>query len=337
MNKYVDDGYPVPGETIVYDTKEEIDLDAPLEGAILVKAIFLGVDPYLRGRMRAPEPNSKSYSSAFEIGKPLVNFGVAVVLRSENDKFKVGDHVYGPILYQTYATYKNTSFLRVLPNVEGLPWSVYTGIAGMAGQTAYIGWKLFSKAKKGETVFVSTAAGPVGSAVVQLAKSQGLKVVASAGSDEKVAFAKKIGADVAFNYKTQKTLDVLTGLEDGIDIFWDNVGGETLEAALEALNPHGRVINCGSISVYNSEPSKRYGVKNLFHIVTKRITMQGFIVSEHADLFEEFYAEFPKKLASGEIQYTEHRYEGLEQAGQAIVDVQKGDNKAKAVIVVSNE
>ncbi|KIJ28165.1 hypothetical protein M422DRAFT_784624 [Sphaerobolus stellatus SS14] len=313
MNKHITDGYPIPGETVVYDTTEEIDLDnAPLDGGVL------------------------SRSSQYRpIPEGFGNFGVGVVLRSENPKYKTGDHVYGIIAFQAYVIHKDVPPLTVLPHIENLPLSVYTGTLGMAGQTAYIGWKLYSEAKKGETVFVSTAAGPVGSAVVQIAKAQGLKVVASAGSDEKIEFVKQLGADVAFNYKTQDTRAILEGLENGIDIFWDNVGGETLEIAIDTLNSFGRIISCGSISQYNV--TEKYGIKNLTNVVGKRLSIKGFIVSVHFRLLGDFYAEVPQKVASGEFKYAEHRYEGLDQTGQAILDVQKGNNKAKAVIVVANE
>ncbi|KAF8506256.1 NAD-P-binding protein [Gautieria morchelliformis] len=327
-------GYPVPGETTIYDTTQKIDLDTTsLNGGVLIKVLALSVDPYQRGRMRPP--TVQSYSAPFTIGSPLENAGVGLVLRSENSEIKQGDHVYGMLEYQAYIVRTNVSGLTVLENKEGLPWSTYLGMAGMPGQTAYVGWKLFSKAKKGETVFVSTAGGPVGSAVVQIAKSQGLKVIASAGSDEKVAFAKELGADVAFNYKTKNTKTALEELGHGIDIYWDNVGScETLDIALNALNDFGRVINCGGISGYNA--AEQYGIKNTMQIISKRLSLNGFIVSDHPDLIQEFYKVFPQKVASGEIKHREHVYSGLEQAGQAILDVQKGDNKAKAVIVVSN-
>jgi len=326
-------GYPVPGETTVYDTTEQIDLDAPLNGGLLVKVLVLSVDPYQRGRMR--EPTKLSYNQPYTKGKPLDNFAVAIVLRSDNPQFKAGDHVYGRLEYQTYIILNDVSGLKILENKEKLPWSAYVGAAGMPGQTAYIGWKLFSRAKKGETVFVTTAAGAVGSIVVQIAKSEGLKVVASTGSDEKVAFVKELGADVVFNYKTQDTKKVLEELGHGIDIYWDNVGGEVLEAAIDASNNFGRIINCGSISRYNT--SEPYGVKNLGLLVSKRITMQGFVVLDHfKDLLGEFYEVFPEKIASGEIKHREHVYRGLEEAGQAIFDVQKGNNTAKAVVVLAD-
>ncbi|KAF8530097.1 NAD-P-binding protein [Hysterangium stoloniferum] len=340
FNEYCSSGYPIPGKTTLYDNTQKIDLDRSLNGGVLLKVLVLSVDPYQRGRMRPPVPGMGGYANPFKIGEPLINFGVAIVLRSEDPKVKVGDHVYGLFAYQAYIVLPSASGLRVLENKEKLPWSVYVGTAGMPGQTAFLGWKEFSKAQKGETVFVTTAGGPVGSAVVQIAKSEGLKVIASAGSNDKVAFVKELGADVAFNYKTQDTSKILEELGHGIDIYWDNVGGEVLEIAIDALNTHGRVINCGSISGYNSETGVGYGIKNLWQVIVKRLSFNGFIVS---DLLKDetkaalFYSEFPPKIAKGEIKQREHVYRGLEQAGQAILDVQKGDNTAKAVIILADD
>ncbi|KAL0960207.1 hypothetical protein HGRIS_011840 [Hohenbuehelia grisea] len=158
----VPEGYPVPGKTTVYDETQTIDLDnVPLNGGILIKVLVLSIDPYMRGKMRLP--SAKSYSPPFEIGKPLENHGVGLVLRSESSDIKVGDHVYGVFSFQQYIIKPNSNGVRVLQNQENLPWSNYIGAAGMPGQTAFFAWKEYSKAKKGETVYISTGAGPVGS------------------------------------------------------------------------------------------------------------------------------------------------------------------------------
>ncbi|GJJ15203.1 hypothetical protein Clacol_009479 [Clathrus columnatus] len=316
----VPDGYPELGVTLKLDSTPQIDLDAPLKGAILVKMKALGIDPYLRSRMQ--DPSAKSYvpNFSFSLGEPISNFGIAVVIRSENPAFQIGDHLYGQF---------------ILKNEEKLPWSSYLGTLGMPGQSAYFGWKPYSYAKPacGETVFITTAAGTVGAGVVQLAKAQGLKVIASAGSDEKVNYAKSLGADVAFNYKTKSIGEVLDRLGHGIDIYWDNVGGEVLEAALDALNPFGRIIMCGAISGYNTKT--QYGIKNLTQVITKRITIHGFIVTDFlAKMGEEFYSEFPKLVVEGKVKHREQLYYGLESAEQALIDMLKGDNIAKPVIVL---
>ncbi|KAF9056714.1 NAD-P-binding protein [Rhodocollybia butyracea] len=327
-------GYPEPGKTTVYDTSSTIDLEnEPLNGRILVKTLVLSVDPYLRGKMRKQE--TKSYNVPFFVNEPLYNFGIGKVVRSENPTFKPGDHVYGILDFSEYSIPKDTSQLRVIVRPEPtLPFSVYLGAAGMPGQTSYYGWKEYAKAKAGQTVFVSAAAGPVGNMIVQLAKQDGLKVIASAGSDEKVKFCKEIGADVAFNYKTTKTHDVLAK-EGPIDIYWDNVGGPTLEAAIEHGALHARIIICGFISQYNGEEA--YGIKTMRNIMTQRMSINGVLVFDHhARYQEEFYQVIPKKLASGEFRYSEDVTRGLENGGEAILEVQKGLNTAKKVIVVAD-
>ncbi|KAF4562600.1 hypothetical protein EYR36_003994 [Pleurotus pulmonarius] len=348
-------GYPIPGKTTIYDENQTIDLDTvPLNGGILVKALSFSIDPYMRGRMRPA--TVESYVSAFTIGEPLGNNGVGVVLRSENSSFKPGDHVWAYFPFQEYIVQTDLTNVKILENKEKLPWSTYVGAAGMPGQTAYLGWKAYSKAKKvhpmpshccdsqtninaltqGETVFVTTGAGPVGSIVAQLAKLAGLKVIASAGSDEKVEFMKKIGVDVAFNYKTTSTVKVLE--EHGpIDIYWDNVGGETLEAALDAATNFARFIECGMISQYNQ--TSPYGVKNLMNIIAKRLSIHGLLIFDHMtpENAKEFYDTVPAMIAKGDIVFLEDKKYGLDQVGEAILDVQSGKNHGKSVIVVAEE
>ncbi|KAJ6506916.1 alcohol dehydrogenase [Mycena sanguinolenta] len=326
--------FPVPGETTVHDTTQTIDLETvALNGGFLVKTLVISVDPYLRGRMRSPE--KKSYSPPFTLGEPLVGYGVGIVLRSENSEVAVGKYVYGGMIpHQEYNIFPNLQGLIFLEKNPKLPWTVFVGAAGMPGQTAYYGWKEFSHAKKGETAFITTGAGPVGSMVIQLAKRDGLKVIASAGSDEKVEFMKQIGADVAFNYKTTNTRELLER-EGPIDVYWDNVGGEILEAALDNANVHGRFIECGMISGYNTG---HQGVKNLNQIVARSLLMSGILVFRlHHKYEQEFYEVIPPTLASGELKYSEDVSRGLETVGDVILSVQKGTNKAKAVVIVAEE
>ncbi|KIJ62669.1 hypothetical protein HYDPIDRAFT_176457 [Hydnomerulius pinastri MD-312] len=326
-------GYPVPGQTTVYDASQTIDLEnVPLNGGFLLKTLVLSIDPYLRGRMR--DASKQSYSPAFQLGQPISNYGVGVVVRSENSAFQAGDHVYGHFPFQEYFVQTQAGAFRKVDNKHNLPWNVFVGAVGMPGQTAYAAWKEYANAKKGEVAFVTTGAGAVGSLVIQLAKKDGLKVIASAGSDEKVQFMKEIGADVAFNYKTTKTSEVLAK-EGPIDVYWDNVGGETLEAALEAANRHARFIECGMISSYNQTP---YAVSNLMNIVAKEIKISGFIVGTLLPKYQEaFYTEIPSMIASGEFKLKEDVTKGLEGAGEAILAVQKGTNTGKSVIVVADQ
>ncbi|KAI1792111.1 NAD(P)-binding protein [Ganoderma leucocontextum] len=330
--------YPIPGKTVVYDESETIDLDnVPLNGGILVKVLALSIDPYLRRMMIGPD--AENFIPTFKLGQPIVNYGIAVVARSENPAIKQGAHVVGLIdrqfPFQEYAIVHDLSTVRVVENSERLPWSLYLGVLGMPGQTAYYGWSEFARPKKGDVVFVSAASGSVGATVVQFAKAEGLKVIASAGSEEKVAFVKAIGADVAFNYKTTSTREVLER-EGPINIYWDNVGGETLEAAIDFSARHTRVIVCGNISAYNT--TEPYGVKNLQLLLWREITLHGFLfISLEPKYLEEFFKTIPKRIASGEIKYKEHIVRGLENAGQAILDVQMGKNLGKSVVVVADE
>lgn len=327
-------GLPEPGRTTIYDASQTIDLENhTLDGGFLLKTLVLSIDPYLRGKMR--DPSIPSYAPAFAKGEVISNYGIGVVLRSENPSFKAGDHLYGLYPFQHYFVANDADAFRVVKNEVKLPLSVYVGVCGMPGQTAYHGWKEYASPTKGEIAFVSTGAGPVGATVIQLAKADGLKVIASAGSDEKVAFMKSIGADVAFNYKKENTLDILKR-EGPIDIYWDNVGGQTLEAAIEAAAVDARLIECGMISSYNGgEP---YHIKNLVFIVRKQLKLLGFLVMKLQHKYDEaFFQEIPLKVSRGEIKYKEDVTIGLEKAGHAILDVQSGVNNGKSVVLVAQE
>ncbi|EIM82750.1 alcohol dehydrogenase [Stereum hirsutum FP-91666 SS1] len=315
-------GDPVPGQTTVYDTTQTIDLESVvLDGGVLVKTLVLSIDVLIRGRMGGSGAKVPS-TYAFSIGNPVSNYGIGVVLRSETTAFQKGDHVYGMLSFEEYAVYGQTNGLRNLENA-GLPWSLYSQS---------------SQVRRGETVFVTTAGGPVGSLVVQLAKRDGLKVIASAGSDEKCDFVRSLGADIVFNYKKESTQSIL-GLEGPIDIYWDNVGGEVLDLALQYANTHGRFIQCGVISMYNG-PSYP-GIKvlsNYADIISKQLTMHGFIVSALAPAYTvEFYRVMIPLIKEGLIQYREDVSEGLETAEQGLLDVLKGRNIAKRVIIVADD
>ncbi|KAJ6502805.1 hypothetical protein C8R47DRAFT_1039299 [Mycena vitilis] len=325
----VPEGYPIPGETTVYDTSQTLDIEnVPLNGGFLIKTLVLSVDPFFRERMRAPD--NASGPPPFQLNAPLDGFGIAVVLRSENLSVQVGKHVYGmTLLHQEYTVFPDLGYLQIFEKHPNLPWSAYVGAAGMPGQTAFGGWKEFSDAKPGEVVFVTTGAGGVGSMVIQLAKQAGLKVIASAGSEEKVAFMKSIGADVAFDYKTTDTRTVLAK-EGPIDIFWDNVGGDVADAAIEHAASNARFLECGS--------SSGQGIKNWGKIAGKCLHIHGVLVIPLLQKYgAEFYTTIPAKLGSGELKYAEEITKGLDKMGDVILAVQKGTNKAKSVVVVAEE
>ncbi|KAL0961160.1 hypothetical protein HGRIS_006132 [Hohenbuehelia grisea] len=328
------DEYPIPGKTTAYDESKTIDLEnVALNGGFLVKVLVLSIDPFLRGRMSVPKGLEKLYPPALKPGEPLQNSGIGIVLRSEHTSVKQGDHVYGRISFEQYLIFPNLNGIEVLKNEANIPISNYLGVAGSPGLTAYAAWKEFIKPKGNEVVYVSTGAGPVGSTVAQLAKRDGLKVIASAGSDEKVKFMQEIGVDVPFNYKTTDIKEILAK-EGGIDIYWDNVGGETLDAAIDASHPNARILACGMISGYNSPDS--LAIKNIFQIIPKSITIHGFNVPALAPKYiAEFRKEVPGLIAHGELKVLEHITKGLDKAGHALLDVLTGKNIGKSILIVA--
>ncbi|KAI0711845.1 NAD(P)-binding protein [Cerioporus squamosus] len=334
--KEVPEGFPVPGKTYDYDESQTIDLEnAPLNGGILFKILVVSVDPYMRRKMQ--DPSVDFYLGLYKVGEPLNGWAVSKVLRSENAAMKPGDIVYGIFPFQEYVISPQEPHMRVLENKEKLPLYKYVGICGMPGQTAHHGWLEYAHpyVKKGDVVFVTAASGAVGSIVVQLAKAEGLKVIASAGSEEKVEFVRSLGADVVFNYKTTSTREVLKK-EGPVQIYWDNVGGESLEAALEFAAQKAHFVICGMISNYNT--SEPYNVKNLQQLVWREITFHGFLfLSLMPKYIEDFYRTFPPRVASGELKYKDDVVRGLENAGKALVDVLSGKNFGKCSVVVADE
>ncbi|BGP36551.1 hypothetical protein JCM10449v2_000452 [Rhodotorula kratochvilovae] len=329
-------GKPVPGETLKKVTKE-LDLDAPLQdGEVLLKTLTLSLDPYLRGRMR--DEGIDSYVPAFKVGAPIANFGVGEVLNSSNPKFKKGDHVYGSLEFATYQVISKDAAngLAVLENKEGLPWTTWVGAAGMPGQTAWWGVEKIAKVKKGDTVFVSGAMGPVGQVTIGLAHRLGAKVIASAGSEEKVKFLRETyGVERAFNYKTEDPNKVLGdwAKENGpFTVYVDNTAGPQLEAALAHIAKGGRIVAIGAVNDYNGNP---YGIKNVFHVVAKELKYEGFIILNHMtpENLKAFYDEVPKYLADGSIPVKEHVFKGLDN-GESFATLfdQDNSNFGKAVI-----
>ncbi|PRP76625.1 putative oxidoreductase, zinc-binding dehydrogenase family [Planoprotostelium fungivorum] len=300
--KKVPEGYPVPGKDLTVETSE-FDLDQKLDnGSIIVHGLFFSLDPYFRGRMRPAEV--KSYSPAFTLGQPLTGHQVGEVVKSsDTDKFPVGSIVYGFLPFQQYSVVdKNyAASLRVIKDAKenGIPLSQYVGALGMPGQTAYFGLLRVGTPKKGETLFVSAASGAVGAMVGQLGKQLGLKVVGSVGSQDKLDYiTKELNFDAGFNYKEQDTKEQLAKLlPEGIDIYFENVGGETLEAVLDNVNTKARIIACGMISQYNEK--EPYGVKNLMKIVAKSVRFEGFLVGNYRDENEEFYEKVTPLVKEG--------------------------------------
>ncbi|KAK6844820.1 NAD(P)-binding protein [Apiospora arundinis] len=344
--KKAPEGFPVPGEHL---TIEDIGFDAdaaPPKGGITAEVLYASYDPYLRGRMR--NPGTKSYATAFDLGKPIVNDTIARVLKSDSPDHKAGDLIktFGPV--QQYisidinapvqSVYK-VNPAQKLDNPHNLEPGFFLGALGMPGLTAYSSLHEIGKPKKGETIFVSSAAGAVGQIVGQVAKHEGLTVIGSVGSDEKLEFiTKELGFDGGFNYKTEKPADALKRLApNGIDIYFENVGGEHLEAALDAMNEDGRVVVCGMIEGYNCPPEKRYGVKNLFQLVAKHIEMRGFLVGQPAfgpAYTKEHQANVQKWLADGSLKAKLHVTEGIDNGAEGFIGMLKGENFGKAVLKI---
>ncbi|KDE08304.1 hypothetical protein MVLG_01567 [Microbotryum lychnidis-dioicae p1A1 Lamole] len=319
-------GYPVPGET-TKKVVSEIELDTvPLNGGLLLKQKALSLDPYMKGRMRAAD--TSSYIPPFTPNAPLSGYAVGEVLRSESDNFKVGDAVYGMTEFSTYAVVPKQmlGYCKVIENKEGLPWTQLVGGAGMSGQTAYWSFYNIGKPKKGETIYITAAAGAVGQIVLQLAKREGLKVVASCGDAAKLEFCKSLGADVVVNYKDGADAVEKVMREHPCDIFYDNVGGEQLDLALATCNTFGRIIACGGISAYSSGI---HPLKNYMQIVVKQLRWEGFIISGKD--MTEFFKEMPKLIADGTIKVREHVVKGIDD-GEAFLDLLTGKAQGKVVI-----
>lgn len=317
-------GLPSPDDFQTIDT----EIPDPVEGQLLVRNLFMSVDPYMRGRLR-PGP---SYTSSFEIGKPLSGGSVGIVEKSSNSKFPTDSYVLSDQGFREVFV-SDGSNLRIV-NPGRLSPSVFLGILGMPGQTAYVGLLEIGKAVAGETVYVSAAAGAVGSAVCQIAKLQGCRVLGSAGSEEKVNWLKEeAGVDDAFNYKETGNLgrQIRRRCPDGIDVYFDNVGGDHLEAALASMNNFGRIVSCGMISGYN-DTRPQPGPSNLVSIVGKRLRMQGFIVSDHEELRGQFEEKMRGWIEAGQIKWQETVIEGIERAPEALIGLFHGANLGKMIV-----
>ena len=307
-------------------TRAQTELKSLPDHQVLVRNLFMSVDPYMRGRMN----ERKSYVPSFEIGKVLEGGAVGEVIESRAKEFKVGDAVVSNFGWREYFIASPKDLHRVSRAIQ--PLSVYLGALGITGMTAWAGLHLV-KVEAGDVIYISGAAGAVGNVAGQLAKLRGCKVIGSTGSMEKVKFLREeCGFDIAFDYKTGPVIEQLNvEAPDGIDVYFDNVGGEALEAALSVLRVHGRIIACGGISGYNEE-KPRPGPNNLFNITTKRLTMKGLIVRDWLDRQGEFEKEVSGYLQSGKLKNKETVVEGLDQAEDAFIGLFKGENIGKMVV-----
>ncbi|TVY14160.1 NADP-dependent oxidoreductase RED1 [Lachnellula arida] len=339
--KQVPKGTPVPGQDLVVEARE-FDLDqAPPSGGITTKNLYASFDPYQRGRMRAPE--IKSYSPPFTLGQPITNSTVAKVLKSDNTKFKAGDLITGFISTEEYSALSKDSAdaAKKIENPYNLDLKVFIGALGMPGLTAYSSFYDIGKPVKGETIFISAASGAVGQLVGQLAKHEDLKVIGSVGSDEKLDYiVKDLNFDGGFNYKKEKPADALKRLAPkGVDIYFENVGGEQLEAAINAMNDFGRIIACGMISEYSKSDAEKYPIKNLMQIVAKRITFRGFIVGDPnmgPVYIKERDENVAKWLHDGSFKAKESITDGIDNAPEGFVGMLQGKNFGKAVLKIAD-
>jgi len=306
----------------------EVELPDPADGQILVRNAFVSVDPYMRGRMN----DAKSYVPPFALGEPMRGGAVGVVVASRDDGWPEGTWVQHDLGWREAAVLDGRGIRAVNPELA--PVSTSLGVLGMTGLTAYVGIVDIGEVGEGETVFVSGAAGAVGSIAAQLARARGAAVLGSAGTPEKVAWLRELGIDMAFDYRETPTRQALRELApDGVDVYFDNVGGETLEAAIGAMRLRGRIVACGSISRYNATEALP-GPRNMFMVVTKRLRMQGFIVSDHGDRFPAFLGEVGPLVADGTIRYRETVVDGIERAPEAFIGMLEGANVGKMLVRV---
>lgn len=297
-------------------------------GEILLKGLFYSVDPYMRGRMN----DAKSYAPPFEIDKPIYGGVVAKVVESKSDQFNPGDVVTGTFPWQKDFIVTEKEARKIDTSIA--PASSYLGVLGMTGLTAYFGLMHIGKPKAGETVVVSGAAGAVGTVVGQIAKIQGCHVVGIAGTDEKTELLKtEFGFDEAINYKTTPDMNkaIAAACPKGVDVYFDNVGGEISDAVIKNINFHARIPLCGQISLYNSTETPM-GPRLQPMLLTRSVLMQGFIVGNFQDKFPEGIQHLAQWLKEGKIKGTETIEQGFENLPKALLGLFKGENTGKMIV-----
>ncbi|MEA9986027.1 MULTISPECIES: NADP-dependent oxidoreductase [Subtercola] len=314
------------GENVV---RVAVDLPELGEGEVRVANEFLSVDPYMRGRMNA----GRSYVPPFELGEPMTGAAVGRVTASRSERFAVGDTVQHQLGWRDVAQGPEREF-RAAPPVPGHPLSVYLGALGLTGITAWVGLTQIAKVREGDVVFVSGAAGGVGTMVGQIARLKGAsRVIGSAGTAAKLELLQgKYGFDAVFNYRDGDVAGQLkNAAPGGIDVYFDNVGGDHLEAALRVFNDGGRAALCGSVGGYNSVGDDP-GVRHLTNIITRGLTLQGFTMPSYYHLAPAFAAEMQPWLAAGEIVYDETVVHGIDRAFEAFLGMMHGENVGKMIV-----
>lgn len=313
----------------------------PPTGGLTFKLLHASLDPYMRGCMRPA--HIKSYVPPFIVGQPIVVRSIGKVLKSAHASFKEGDVIVLPAPLQEYAALPGDSALlsmaQLVENPYGFDLKTFLGVLGMPGLTAYSSLYEIGKPQKGETIFISAAAGAVGAMVGQLAKAEGLKVIGSVGSDAKLDYiVKELGFDAGFNYKKESPADALARLApEGLDIYYENVGGEHLIAALNAMKKFGRIVACGMISQYNKKPEDLTGIPNLMLVVGKSLTIRGFIQADAnmGPLYvKERDAKISKWLREGTFKAKTTDYYGIDNGPKALTDLFEGANVGKTILTL---
>ncbi|ETI23597.1 hypothetical protein G647_05399 [Cladophialophora carrionii CBS 160.54] len=321
---------PVPGEHITLENRPFDPTQRPPQHGITAKTLWISLDPYMRGRMRPA--STASYSPAFTLGAPLTAYALVQVLASDADadaeeaaSFHPGDIIYGQFPVAEYSAISREMLARpVVRKVHRLdgpaPLSPWLSVLGSTGLTAYSSLYKIGVPRPGETIFVSSAAGAVGLFVGQIARIEGLTVIGSVGDDAKLRFIRDSGFHDGFNYKKERTADALKRLAPhGIDIYYDNVGGEQLEAALEAMKDFGRIVVCGMISQYNKPAAEQYAVKGLTNVLSKRLKIQGFVVTDPE--FFKYREERDEKMIQNAADAFVAMLEGTKAFGKALLKV----------------
>ena len=316
------DGLPTTADFRLIDC----DLSDLPDGSVRIANRWLSVDPYMRGRMN----DVKSYTPPFAIDEPMTGGAIGEVVESKSDQFEVGAMV------QHFAGWRDEAVLpadqvRPLPQIDVDP-QAYLGQFGMPGMTAYFGLLHVAEAREGDTVFVSAAAGAVGSTVVQIAKAKGCHVIGSAGGADKCAWVQSLGADAVVDYKDDTPIAKSLGdaARNGIDVYFDNVGGDHLDAALAHARQDARFAICGMIDVYNSDEPTR--LRHVANVIRQRIRMQGFIVSDFAEQATDFYRDMGGWHSDGKLRREETVVEGLEKMPDAFLGLFSGDNRGKMLV-----
>ncbi|XP_057514852.1 2-alkenal reductase (NADP(+)-dependent)-like [Actinidia eriantha] len=326
-------GFPKESDMLIKTSTVQLKVAEGSE-AVLVKNLYLSCDPSMRGRMKI---SVGSYAESFKPGQILSGFGVGKVVDSGFANLKKGDLVWGITGWEEYTLIEQPNKLFKIHHTD-VPLSYYTGILGMPGITAYAGFYEVCSPKKGECVYISAASGAVGQLVGQFAKLFGCYVVGSAGTKEKVDLLKnKFGFDEAFNYKEEQDLDVALKryFPEGIDIYFENVGGKMLDAVLLNMRLHGRIAVCGMISQYNLD--KNEGIHNLTQLIFKRVRMQGFLALDYFQAYPKFLDTILPLVRENKIVYTEDIAEGIERGPAALIGIFSGENVGKQLVLVARD